>query len=118
MLPRILCRQLRTSARLSTQTTGAEDRQTIIKELLDNSATFNDVKPATEEDTWATLPYAEGTRINRDQSKKAFRPKIDPKQTSIILFPGQGSQYVGMAKDIVRFPAARDIFELANSVLK
>ncbi|SPP85217.1 probable malonyl-CoA-acyl carrier protein transacylase, mitochondrial [Drosophila guanche] len=46
------------------------------------------------------------------------RPAIDPKETSVMLFPGQGSQYVGMAKDLLRFPGARQIFELANQVLK
>lgn len=46
------------------------------------------------------------------------RPSIDPKETSVILFPGQGTQYVGMAKELMRFPQARSIFELANEVLK
>ncbi|XP_022213750.2 probable malonyl-CoA-acyl carrier protein transacylase, mitochondrial [Drosophila obscura] len=46
------------------------------------------------------------------------RPAIDPKETSVMLFPGQGTQYVGMAKDLLRFPGARQIFELANHVLK
>ncbi|KAH8257290.1 hypothetical protein KR038_006736, partial [Drosophila bunnanda] len=46
------------------------------------------------------------------------RPAIDPKETSVMLFPGQGTQYVGMAKDLLRFPGARRIFELANEVLK
>ncbi|EDW33091.1 GL16194 [Drosophila persimilis] len=45
------------------------------------------------------------------------RPAIDPKETSVMLFPGQGTQYVGMAKDLLRFPGARHIFELANQVL-
>nr|XP_016925932.1 probable malonyl-CoA-acyl carrier protein transacylase, mitochondrial [Drosophila suzukii] len=46
------------------------------------------------------------------------RPTIDPKETSVMLFPGQGTQYVGMGKELLRFPGARRIFELANEVLK
>ncbi|XP_016985223.1 probable malonyl-CoA-acyl carrier protein transacylase, mitochondrial [Drosophila rhopaloa] len=46
------------------------------------------------------------------------RPSIDPKETAVMLFPGQGTQYVGMGKDLLRFPGARRIFELANEVLK
>ena len=34
------------------------------------------------------------------------------------IFPGQGSQYVGMGKDVVeRFPSARQIFERADEIL-
>ncbi|XP_064541723.1 probable malonyl-CoA-acyl carrier protein transacylase, mitochondrial [Drosophila montana] len=50
--------------------------------------------------------------------QSATRPAVDPKETSVMLFPGQGTQYVGMAKDLLRFPGARRIFELANEVLK
>lgn len=35
-----------------------------------------------------------------------------------LIFPGQGSQYVGMGKDIVEaFPVARDTFDTANDTL-
>lgn len=40
-------------------------------------------------------------------------------QTSIaLLFPGQGSQYVGMGQDLIEaFPYIRDIFESADDIL-
>ncbi|XP_030385311.1 probable malonyl-CoA-acyl carrier protein transacylase, mitochondrial [Scaptodrosophila lebanonensis] len=53
-----------------------------------------------------------------EPSNERTRPLIDPKETSVVLFPGQGTQYVGMAKDLLRFPGARRIFELANEVLQ
>ena len=35
-----------------------------------------------------------------------------------LLFPGQGSQFVGMGRDVAeRFPAARAVFEEADAVL-
>lgn len=113
---RIIKRQFRTSSCL--QRAASDDKSTILKDLLDNSATFEDLNKDTPDNDWSTLPYPEGTVLHRDQAQKVERPRIDPKETSIILFPGQGAQYVGMAQDLIKFPGARDIFALANDVLK
>jgi [acyl-carrier-protein] S-malonyltransferase len=89
-----------------------------IKDLLDNAATGDDSTPQNQADIWSTSPYPTGAiHNNRDQSKKSNRPRTDPRETSIVLFPGQGSQYVGMAKKLVKIPEARDMFEIANQVL-
>lgn len=93
-----------------------------IKELLDNAVSGIDETPQEQADIWSTSPYPEGTVVarrdqGRDQSKKAKRSGIDPKNTSIVLFPGQGSSYVGMAKNLVRIPEARDMFDIASQVL-
>lgn len=58
-----------------------------------------------------------GTRT-RKQGEYFTDKKKDPRDSSIILFPGQGSQYVGMCKDLLRFPMVKDLFELANYILK
>lgn len=89
-----------------------------VQELLNDSATFKDNESASEQNTWATLPYVDGTYFKRDQANKSIRPKVDPRETSIILFPGQGAQYVGMASKLLKYPGARDIFALANEVLR
>lgn len=90
-----------------------------VKELLENSAAFVDTAPKNAEDQWATLPYPEGTVFNkRDQNRHFERTKVDPVDTSVILFPGQGSQFVGMAKSLMKFPQAQDLFELASEVLR
>lgn len=92
-----------------------------IKDLLDNAATAND--DPNEDTSWSSSPYPSGSVINkgldrhRDQSKKSRRSLKDPRETSIIMFPGQGSGYVGMAKNLVRIPEARDMFKLASEVL-
>lgn len=92
-----------------------------IKDLLNNAALG--VEPQNEADAqanvWSTTPYPKGAILNstRDQSKKSKRSGKDPRETSIILFPGQGAQYVGMAKSLVRIPEAKDMFDIASEVL-
>lgn len=90
---------------------------TPLKELLDNAASFEDAKPQVPEDEWATLPYPEGANIKRDQGEQSLRPSIDPRETTIICFPGQGNQYVGMGKILMKHPLANDMFRMANEIL-
>nr|XP_033809319.1 malonyl-CoA-acyl carrier protein transacylase, mitochondrial [Geotrypetes seraphini] len=40
-----------------------------------------------------------------------------PLDSSIMLFPGQGSQFVGMGKGLLKYPTVRAMFEAAKSVL-
>ncbi|EFA00362.1 probable malonyl-CoA-acyl carrier protein transacylase, mitochondrial [Tribolium castaneum] len=89
-----------------------------LKKLLDESATFEDLHPQTQEQQWATLPYPQGTKIRKQGVSFIEKPKYDPRESSIILFPGQGSQFVGMCNDLLKYPMARDLFELANYILK
>ena len=37
----------------------------------------------------------------------------------VFMFPGQGSQYIGMGKDFYEsFPVAKEVFELASEAAK
>lgn len=54
----------------------------------------------------------------RSQSRHAFRPRIDPKQMSIVIFPGQGAQFVGMASKLIDYPNVVEMFNVASEVLK
>lgn len=87
-----------------------------VKDLLDNAATFENVEDPNSE--WSTSPYPKGTMNPRLQARHSLRPRIDPRETSIILFPGEGSQYVGMGHSLLKYPGVRDIFEVASSILK
>lgn len=51
---------------------------------------------------------------NLSQTKKA---KIDPEKTSVLLFPGQGSQFVGMSKSVLQYPNVKTMFEIASEIL-
>ncbi|XP_050295768.1 probable malonyl-CoA-acyl carrier protein transacylase, mitochondrial [Anthonomus grandis grandis] len=87
-----------------------------LKRLLNDSASFDDAKPKNPEQQWATTPYPQGTKT---KVQDEYLPnKKDPRDSSILLFPGQGSQYVGMAKDLLKFPMAKDLFDLSSYILK
>jgi len=49
--------------------------------------------------------------------KSSGKPKICPTKTSVILFPGQGSQFVGMGEKLLPFPGVQDMFDEASSIL-
>lgn len=51
------------------------------------------------------------------QAQHSFRPRKDPTTTSIILFPGQGSQYVGMGEKLLFYPGVPKLFEMASDIL-
>lgn len=96
----------------------SKDRE--LKHLLESSSAFIDTKPQNSLDKWATLPYAEGTIISKRQRHEldVERPRIDPRDTSIIIFPGDEAIFRGMAKSLDRVPAAKDVFDYASEVVK
>ncbi|XP_060813201.1 probable malonyl-CoA-acyl carrier protein transacylase, mitochondrial [Bombus pascuorum] len=78
--------------------------------LLEKAATFNGVK----DKNWMTTPYPKDIPINFEEETK---PSIDPKNTSVLLFPGQGIIKVGMIKKYMNYPAAKELFEIANEII-
>ena len=53
----------------------------------------------------------------KDQARHSFRPKVDPRKTSILLFPGQGSQFVGMGASLLKYPNVSNMYKIASDVL-
>jgi len=53
----------------------------------------------------------------RDQARDAFRPNINPMDTSIILFPGQSSQFVGMGAKLLAYPTVEKMYKTASNIL-
>ncbi|KAH8860879.1 Malonyl-CoA-acyl carrier protein transacylase, mitochondrial [Schistosoma japonicum] len=43
---------------------------------------------------------------------------IEPNKTSVILFPGQGSHFVGMGRDLIKLPKIKQMFQCANEILR
>lgn len=57
-----------------------------------------------------------GPAADGDDSPKQ-RPRKDPSHCSVLLFPGQGSQFVGMGRGLTKYPNVKDMFAAAQRIL-
>ena len=72
--------------------------------------------PASD-NQWSGCLYPEGSRGRQSQARRSLRPAVDPRATSVLLFPGQGAQRVGMAEKLLPFPNVSDMFSEASDIL-
>lgn len=87
-----------------------------VEKLLETSSP--EPNNSNETNPFATTPYPQGTVFSQfSQGSLSLRPKRDPRETSIILFPGQGTQYIGMGKDLMKYQVVKEMFEAASSIL-
>ncbi|KAG8177563.1 hypothetical protein JTE90_026192 [Oedothorax gibbosus] len=100
-------------SRIHYSSTTCKESKPNLKTLLDNSTSFSERNPPADE--WHTPVYPQKHRL---QSEKSIRLKVDPRSTSVILFPGQGCQYVGMAKKLLSYPNVKDMFDCASEILR
>ncbi|KQL59697.1 malonyl-CoA-acyl carrier protein transacylase, isoform X2 [Amazona aestiva] len=47
----------------------------------------------------------------------ARQERRSPREGTVLLFPGQGSQLVGMGRGLLQYPGVRDMYRLAEKVL-
>lgn len=89
----------------------SEEAKEIIQEFMKNEPSSSDLPVDFPSDSKRYTDWY------RSQERKAYRPKVDPETTTIFLFPGQGSQFVGMGKALLDYPNVKEMFEIANSIL-
>lgn len=84
-----------------------------VKDLLNNSLGTDD-----------ELPHELAAESNKKKRKPRHPPKppssvqgVDLSEQSVILFPGQGSQFVGMGKKVMDTPSVKELYEEASQLL-
>lgn len=50
-------------------------------------------------------------------AEKQRRPGKTPSNSSVLLFPGQGSQFVGMGRGLLKYPNVKEMFTVAEKIL-
>ena len=96
------------------------DEQGNVEGILRTSGTLNSPPPDDEPgNKWGNKSPAQPREFVKewDQAKKVKRPRIDPKLTSIVQFPGQGAQFVGMGKKLLQYPNVPEIYDVAGEIL-
>uniref|UniRef100_A0A0R3RPU5 PKS_AT domain-containing protein n=1 Tax=Elaeophora elaphi TaxID=1147741 RepID=A0A0R3RPU5_9BILA len=104
---------------------------------LDDAVTYEDVQTSFV-DPCTSLPYPEkelqrflenrapkvihktDNKIdnNRSHSGKIDFSQIPIEEQVVVLFPGQGTQYVGMGKEVMNCGKAVDVYEKASEILQ
>ena len=82
--------------------------------LSDKQVTENKVPGIPKQDLPSVSELLENELVLPLTSKK----RTDPDDTSVLLFPGQGSQYVGMTDDLLDYPNVREMFNVASEILR
>lgn len=83
--------------------------------LIKDSANFNEIT----NNNWSTTPYnSAGEKIallcNNNKKNKI---KINPTDTTIFMFPGQGTLKIGAIKKYLHYPRVKELFDISNQVL-
>ncbi|XP_034433963.1 malonyl-CoA-acyl carrier protein transacylase, mitochondrial [Hippoglossus hippoglossus] len=62
-------------------------------------------------------PPETSTPLPDREPERSWKRRKDPSSRSVFLFPGQGSQFVGMARGLLKYPNVKEMFDAAQKIL-
>lgn len=87
-----------------------------VRSLVSLSRTLSTNQPGSPDGT-LHLPPDTPAPLPDSEPVEQRRPRKDPRDCSVLLFPGQGSQFVGMGRGLLRYPNVKDMFRVAHKIL-
>ncbi|XP_031613609.2 malonyl-CoA-acyl carrier protein transacylase, mitochondrial isoform X1 [Oreochromis aureus] len=89
-----------------------------VRSLVSLSRTLSTNKPGSTAGGYPPPPEAPASPPNSEPAAAPQRrPKKDPSGCSVLLFPGQGSQFVGMGRGLLKYPNVKEMFTVAQKIL-
>ncbi|XP_056133443.1 malonyl-CoA-acyl carrier protein transacylase, mitochondrial [Lampris incognitus] len=65
----------------------------------------------------AASPESGPATEEKEEEEQERRPRRKPGDSSVFLFPGQGSQFVGMGRGLLKYGNVREMFTAAEKIL-
>ena len=81
--------------------------------LLEHAVSTDDDHP----DDLGPVTKKKKPRHPKTNSKTSSEPAVDLSDKSILLFPGQGAQFVGMGKRLLETPSVKELYGEASQIL-
>ncbi|CAC5426618.1 fabD [Mytilus coruscus] len=101
-----------------TRTSESENHDKLqVKGMLDDMITNSD-KDRGFVETFSSDVHENRKSKEQEKHSQIMRPEIDPETKSFTFFPGQGSQFVGMGKQLLPFPGVKGLYDHASEILK